>query len=186
MRLLLVTERSTWGHVANELAASTGFHVTHFAWSHGEPKPASGLGGWRGDWIVGFKADYILSGAELQLADAGAINFHPAPPDLRGVGTYDVAVAAGRATYGVTCHHMTTTVDAGPIVAVRRFDVHPGWSIAELREAAASHTFLLYLSIMHLIRTGVPLPTSAERWDGPLHTWRDLERLRETGSRPTT
>lgn len=174
--MLLVTDSSPWGvRVSRELSGRGGFTVTHVVWSHGDPPLPNGLGGWQGDWIVGFKADLIISPAELAGARAGAVNFHPAPPDLRGVGTYQVALREGRSQYGVTCHHMTRTVDAGPIIAVHRFGLADGWDATLLEEAAAAHLYALLLAGLPWLAGRVSVPTSAEVWSGRLHTWKQLE-----------
>lgn len=173
MSVLLVTDKSRWGVLAADHAKSAGLELTHMAWQHGDAD-ADGLDSWEGDWIVGFKADYILSSEELGRARAGAINFHPGPPTLRGVGTYQAAIEAGHKSYGVTCHHMVRKVDAGRIIATRHFDLRAGVGAGDLHEMAAAHLYLLYIEMISLIRKKAPLPESAEEWSGPLHTWKQL------------
>ncbi|MDH6604434.1 phosphoribosylglycinamide formyltransferase-1 [Streptomyces sp. SAI-208] len=173
--MLLVTDRSLWAELATEHARNVGFSVRHLGWEHGDEPVARGLGGWRGDWIVGFKADYILSAAELRQASAGALNFHPAPPDLRGVGTYGLALEEKRSTYGVTCHHMVERVDFGQIVDTAEFPISEQVDQLALHELAAAHLYALYVRVISLLRFGIALPSSDRTWSGPLHTWHESE-----------
>lgn len=176
---LVIGDGSIWGEVAHHFAEAVGFETEYFAWRHDEAPVPEGLGDWQGDWIFCFKADYILSSKELSRARLGVLNFHPGPPSLRGVGTYHVALDEGRSQYGVTCHHVTTGVDAGPIIATDYFDIAPGMTPLILQETAAAHLYLLYTKTLRLIQSGRPLPVSTEQWSGPLHTWKQLERRRK-------
>ncbi|MFJ6930653.1 formyltransferase family protein [Streptomyces nigra] len=175
LSVILVTDRSLWGKLVTEHARSVGFKVRHFAWEHGDEAVPRGLGGWRGDWILGFKADYILSSAELRQATAGALNFHPGPPDLRGVGTYQIALAERRSAYGVTCHHMVERVDFGQIVDIAEFPIPAHVDRLALHELAAGRLYTLYVRIIALLESGIALPSSERGWSGRLHTWRESE-----------
>ncbi|MFI1102234.1 formyltransferase family protein [Streptomyces melanogenes] len=174
--LLLVTDRSAWGELVGRLARMSGAAVSHMLWEHGDPVTQDPLDGWEGDWIIGFRADYVLSGQELKRARRGALNFRPGPPDIRGVGMYEVALARSADTFGVTCHHMVERVDAGPIVEVERFPVAEGATGTALGEEAAARAYLQFLRLMPLVVNGAELPVSTEEWRGPLHTWAQLRR----------
>ncbi|MER5383398.1 formyltransferase family protein [Streptomyces sp. NPDC002688] len=173
--MFLVTDRSLWGKIVTEHARNVGFSVRHLAWDHGDEPVQSALVDWRGDWVLGFKADYILSSSELKQASAGALNFHPAPPDLRGVGTYQIALDEMRSAYGVTCHHMVEKVDFGQIVDTAEFPIPTQVDRIALHELAAAHLYTLYVKVIALLRSGTALPSSDRRWSGRLHTWRDFE-----------
>ncbi|WHM40276.1 hypothetical protein [Streptomyces sp. BPTC-684] len=173
--LLLVTDRSAWGELVGRFARAAGAAVSHVLWEHGDPVARDPLGGWQGDWIIGFKADYVLSGRDLERARRGALNFRPGPPDIRGAGMYEVALARSVDTFGVTCHHMVERVDAGPIVEVERFPVGE-CAGAALCEEAAARAYLQYLRVMPLVLDGAELPVSTEEWSGPLHTRAQLSR----------
>lgn len=174
--LLLVTDRSAWGELVARFARAVGAEVSHVLWEHGDPVARDPLGGWEGDWIIGFQADYVLSGQDLKRARRGAVNFRPGPPDIRGGGMYEVALARSTDTFGVTCHHMTERVDAGPIIEVERFLVASRATAAALREEAAARAYLQYLRVLPLVVEGAPLPVSTEEWCGPLHTRAQLGR----------
>lgn len=185
--MLVISDRSHWGPIVCRFAESCGFECAHLVWQHGDPPQPRGLDGWAGDWIVGFKADYILTGAELAAAGKGALNFHPGPPSLRGVGGYEHAIASGWTTYGVTCHHMTVRVDAGPIITSASFGIPAGSGVDALREIAAAHLYIIFVQIVTALARGERLPTSGEQWSGPLHTWAELdERSTDVVDRPAT
>jgi len=171
LSILLVTDRSAWGLLAANYLDARSVEVTHFAWQKGVDTEGGSID-WEGDWIIGFKADYVLSASELASARSGAINFHPAPPNFRGVGTYDLAIANGARTYGVTCHHMTGRVDAGPIICAIEFAIPGKFSPDDLRELTAARLYALFVEVLCRIGNGAELPISNAQWSGPLHTWR--------------
>lgn len=174
--LLVVTDRSPWGEMASRYARTAGFAVTQIVWQRGDPARPRGFSGWSGDWIVAFKADYVLDSDELILARHGAVNFHPGPPHCRGVGTCEYAIEERWTTYGATCHHMSSRVDAGPIVETSSFPIEAGYGVTALRELTAARLYLLYLGILTRIGRGEKLPVSQARWSGPLHTWWEYEQ----------
>jgi hypothetical protein len=67
-----------------------------------------------------------------------AYNMHAASPEFPGRDPHHHAIYRGAKTYGATLHLMTAEVDAGPIVAVERFDVPERATPAALLSAANS------------------------------------------------
>jgi phosphoribosylglycinamide formyltransferase 1 len=184
-RILVITERSWWGARAYDFVATSGFAATHLVWQHGDPPRPRGLDGWRGEWIVSFKADYILTEAELGAASHGAVNFHPGPPNLRGVGGYEYAIENGWQTFGATCHRMNRWVDHGPIITTASFPIDEHLDVESLREATAARLYLLLIDVLARIRRGRELPTADVGWSGPLHTWAELaERVERMNAPP--
>ena len=60
----------------------------------------------------------------IDLADAGCLNFHPAPlPDMRGIGGYNVAILEDWPEWGVSAHFVDETFDTGDVVRVDRFPI---------------------------------------------------------------
>jgi len=173
--VFLITDRSPWSQMAADVARRRGLRLTHLDWERGDLSVEDPLSEWKGDWIIAFKADYIVPRDRLAHASRGAINFHPGPPSIRGIGAYEVAIEQNRRSYGVTCHHMTVRVDAGPIIKVRRFPMGEGVEAAELRDMAAAELLALYLQVIHFIVSGRRLPISTSKWSGPLHTWKEFD-----------
>ena len=72
---------------------------------------------WTGDYIVSYLCGWVVPQSLLDRAKVAAINFHPGPPEYPGTGCYNFALYEGATKYGVTCHHMAASVDAGAIIA---------------------------------------------------------------------
>lgn len=90
-----------------------------------------------------------------------ALNFHPAPlPEYRGFAPYTFGILNGERRWGVSCHHMTAEIDAGPIVEVRRFDIVDPDSVtaAGLKEQTMPHLAELFSDVLAKIAAGVELP----------------------------
>ncbi|MGB8383825.1 MAG: formyltransferase family protein [Dermatophilaceae bacterium] len=178
-KVLFVGDNSRWSELAADYLRRTFTTVETVLWDYGDEKPDV-LNTWHGDRIFCFKADLILDARTLGQATKTAINFHPAIPKYRGIGGYDYVIHEGGSEFGVTCHHMVTKIDAGPIIVVRRFAVLPSESVASLRDRAAAHCLLLFQEIVHRIRSGTALPTSDERWGATLYTRAMLEEFYRT------
>ncbi len=69
----------------------------------------------------------------LKIPRVGCINLHPAPlPAYRGVYPTFWELYNGERESGVSCHFMSERLDAGPIIASRRFPVSPGETVYSL------------------------------------------------------
>lgn len=172
-KILLIADRSVWSDLAAQYLFATGADVVAERWEKGEQRPR--IENWRGDWLLSFKSDLILCDDELRRAEQSAINFHPAPPHYRGIGGYCYAAHNKETHFGVTCHHMVTTVDYGQIIEVTHFPIIKGESKNTLKQRAAAQLLVLFQNVVMTILHGGRLPASAEQWRGPLRTRRELE-----------
>lgn len=111
-------------------------------WGEAFPAPD-----WQGDVIISYLSRWIVPAHIIKRADL-AINFHPAPPEYPGIGCFNWALYEGARTYGATCHAMVARVDWGPIIAVRRFDIAAGETVASLIERAYDVQLGLFREIM--------------------------------------
>ncbi|RYH45061.1 MAG: formyl transferase [Alcaligenaceae bacterium] len=60
----------------------------------------------------------------LTIPSKGVINFHPAPlPQYKGTGGYNLAILEAKSYWGVSAHYVDESIDTGPIIAVREFDI---------------------------------------------------------------
>ena len=183
-KVLFIGDRSPWSELAADYLRRTFTEVETILWDYGDEKPDT-LKTWRGDRIFCFKADLILDAHTLGQASKTAINIHPAIPTYRGIGGYDYVIHAGGPEFGATCHHIVTQIDAGPIIAVKRFPVLPGEGVASLRDRAAAHSLLLFQEIVHRMAIGVELPTSDEQWGRTLYTRTMLEEFHRSRKEAT-
>ena len=50
-----------------------------------------------------------------------AINFHPGPPNYRGIGCLNFALLSNEKYYGVTAHIINEKIDNGKILSFKKF-----------------------------------------------------------------
>lgn len=76
------------------------------------------------DWLFSIANLDLLEPELLELAQAGAINFHDGPlPDYAGLNAPVWAIAAGESAHGVTWHLMDSGIDRGDIVVQHSFAI---------------------------------------------------------------
>lgn len=98
-----------------------------------------------------------------------ALNFHPAPlPEYRGFAPYTFGILNGEREWGVSCHHMTAEIDAGPIVEVRRFPIENPDEVtaASLKEQTMPHLANLFRDVMERVARGEELPRLEQGYIG--------------------
>jgi len=86
-----------------------------------------------------------ITASLLSMPKKGFVNYHPGPlPSYKGPNEYEDAIKNKEIHWGVSLHYMNEDFDAGPIIKVKKFDLHePPSSIPEL--GAISHYFLFQL-----------------------------------------
>lgn len=167
--VLFIGERSKWSELASAYATSLFPQVTSVFWDFGDAYPNS-YHGWKGELILSFKSDLILSANILESANYGAINFHPAPPIYRGIGGYYYAIANRDSTFAATCHWMSEEIDAGKIIDVSDFRIPDDFDAADLRELTAFHALEQFKRITRMLASGCKLPESDKKWSPKLYT----------------
>lgn len=126
------------------------------------------------DLLISYRYHWVVPKACLP---ALAINFHPGPPEYPGIGSTDWALHDGARHFGVTAHHMAPLVDSGPIIAVRRFPMRPGETLATLTQRSHAHLLALADEVLTEVILGTPLPVSKETWVGKPRTRKQLDAL---------
>lgn len=132
---------------------------------------------WEGEYIISNLSRWVVPGYLLKKAKVAALNFHPASPDYPGIGCNNFALYAEAKEYGVTCHHMASRVDTGPIIAVKRFPVFETDNVATLLSRTYDHQLTLFYEIISLILEGKELPVSEERWTRKPFSRKELDDL---------
>lgn len=80
----------------------------------------------KADLVISYMYRNMVKQQSLDLATLAAVNFHAAPlPRFGGWAYYNVAILENEKTYGVTCHHMDTGFDTGPLCMQRFFNIDP-------------------------------------------------------------
>ena len=139
---------------------------------------------WRGDYIFCYRAHAILPESLIDRASIAAINFHPGPPEYRGIGCVNWALYDEAHTYGSTAHIMSAIVDAGPILDVCRFDVSPNASLEEVLGETYRQMAKQAKRVIGLLYSEGPAAidkmrgqSRAEKWSDRLYSKRELEQL---------
>lgn len=132
---------------------------------------------WSGDILISFIGSWIVPESLLQKTSVAAINFHPGSPEYPGTGCTNFAIYNGEKEYGVTCHHMKSTVDTGNIIAVRRFPISEEDSVFGVTQHCYQLIEELFYEIMECILQGKPLPVSSETWKRKPYTRKELNEL---------
>ena len=144
-------------------------------WDTGNAEPAH-LHDWQGDWIISYRGDFIFPPEIFERARKGAINFHPAPPKYRGLGSQHYAIFQGDTTYGSTCHHLADSVDTGAIIDVERFTIAPGETASSLRYKVGVHCLSQFLRLLSdYILLDKPLPVASENWGERLYQQKEID-----------
>jgi len=75
------------------------------------------------DYIICFRSYYILKKKQIEKSRFAAINFHPGPPEYRGIGCINYALYDNVKKYGVTAHIISKKIDSGKIIDVKRIRI---------------------------------------------------------------
>ena len=129
------------------------------------------------DYYISYLSSHIFNKPQLKQAKIAAINFHPGPPEYPGMGCYNFAIRDGVKKYGATCHFMAEKVDAGPIIAVERFNIFDNISVEILQQMTLNYLFSLFTKIMGILLSGGQLESNGEVWKREAYTREDLKEL---------
>ena len=132
---------------------------------------------WKGDLLISFIGSWIIPETLLQNTKLAAINFHPGSPDYPGTGCTNFAIYNGEKEYGVTCHHMKSTVDSGNIIAVKRFPIGDDDTVFGVTQQCYRLIEAMFYEIIECILQGKPLPKSDEKWKRKPYTRKELNEL---------
>ncbi len=177
-KTLFIGDYSEWSKRASEIVEAYSTDCEVIFWKPKEAKPKI-VEEWEGNWIFSFKSDLILSEKVLSSCSDGKINFHPAPPQYRGIGGYTYAVLNGDKSYGITAHHMVRKIDYGPIIKVLRFPMLIEEDPKLLRERSGAYCLILFYEIICSLVNGMGLPESKEGWEKKLYTRNELKQIAE-------
>ena len=142
----------------------------------GDPLPEQARR-WDGDYIISYLSRWIVPEALIARATAGAINFHPPPPNYHGVGCYNFALYDNVDEYGATCHFMAAKVDSGEIIATKRFPVFPSDDVASLVNRTYDFQLILFYEVVGQIIKGEQPHASGEKWGGRPFSRKELNAL---------
>jgi hypothetical protein len=123
--------------------------------------------------LIAFTTSVIVPQFILAQLRYGAYNFHPGPPEYPGWAPAHFALYDGATGFGVTAHAMVQKVDAGPIIAIDRFDIPTEANVATLEGCAYARLARLFWSLSKVLATQTEsLPELPIRWGGRKNTRR--------------
>lgn len=135
------------------------------------------------DALFAFRSHVIVRRAVLATVPL-CINFHPGPPERRGSGCVNVAIASGDGTYGATCHHMDDQIDHGPIIDVRRFPINIKDSVRDVLARTYDNMLCQFYDVVDAVATRRPLSLTDANWSGPLGSAKEMNALRQIDLSP--
>ena len=130
------------------------------------------------DLLVAFRSHVIVQRAFLDRIPH-CVNFHPGPPERPGTGCINFALIEGDAAYGATCHRMTETVDAGPIIRVHRFAIGKKDTIASVLDRTYDHMLCQFYEVIEAIAQGRDPGLSGDTWTGKATRKAQMDALQE-------
>lgn len=139
----------------------------------GDRFPEEECSGWEQQSVISFNSRWIIP---AQLLRGIAVNFHPGPPEYRGIGCLNYALYDGAASYGVCAHGMMPEPDAGTILAVKRFPILYSDTVATLLRRTHDYQLALFYDVLAGLLCGEYFYTG-EQWSGELRGRKDLDAL---------
>lgn len=97
------------------------------------------------DIAISVQYHEILGPPALRKAREITVNYHMAPlPEYRGCNQFSFAIVHADQEFGTTLHRMSEAVDAGEIIAERRFEIPAGCFVDELYRMTCEQTLRLF------------------------------------------
>ena len=100
------------------------------------------------DYIFCFRSFYILKNNILKNVKKAAINFHPGPPEYRGIGCVNYALYENSKFYGCTAHYINKKIDNGEIIKVKKFKISKKNTILEVLTKTYKEMFKMAITIV--------------------------------------
>ena len=129
------------------------------------------------DYLFNFLSPVIVPRLLLETIKVASINFHPAPPKWPGIGSPSFALYENDKTFGVTAHHMTQKIDAGPIIQVLHFPILLSDTCDSLFARALNYSLILFYEVLKNIDKTGRISTSSELWQKKALTRKQFERF---------
>lgn len=134
------------------------------------------INNWRGDYIFSFRSKFILKKNILKKAKKMSINFHPGPPEYRGIGCANFAILNDEKVYGVTAHLINNKIDNGKILKVNYFKIKKSWNLKLLLKKTHQSLLELALEIIDKLFKK-KIFKSNYRWSNKLYNLKQLNEL---------
>ena len=124
--------------------------------------------------LIGFTTEVIVPQFILAQIGLGCYNFHPGPPEYPGFEPIRFALYDDARSFGVTAHVMTSQIDSGPIVGVKRFSIGPDASYTDFQAGMVKVLLELFRELAHqLASANDSLPIVKIPWATKRYTRKD-------------
>ena len=137
------------------------------------------------DHIFCFRSFFILSKSLIKNTKYGAINFHPGPPNYRGVGAPNFALYNNDKFFGCTAHFMNSKIDSGKIINVKKFRIKKSDNVETLLNKTHQEMLKQGILIINKIIKDPKLDkmkissTNKYQWCKKLNSLKDLNKFYE-------
>lgn len=137
---------------------------------------------WKGDYIFCFRSNYLLKKNEIKKVSKNIINFHPGPPQYRGIGCVNFAIMNNEKRYGSTVHLIDTEkIDNGKIVDVFLWRIKNGASVEEILFKTYEKQFYQLKKVVKYIKKDnlvfLIKKNKNYKWSKKIYTKKDLNNL---------
>ena len=137
---------------------------------------------WKGDYIFCFRSNYLLKSNEIKKASKYVINFHPGPPQYRGVGCVNFAIMNNEKKYGSTAHLIDSEkIDNGKIVDVVMWKIKNNSFVDEILFKTYAKQFNQFKKVIRYIKKDnlefLIKKNKKYRWSKKLYTKKELKNL---------
>ncbi|MBM3513788.1 MAG: hypothetical protein FJX59_08735 [Alphaproteobacteria bacterium] len=128
--------------------------------------------------IIAFASGVIVPAETLAHLPGGAYGFHPGPANYRGLFPSAFALYDGATDFGVTLYKLTAEPDAGPIIAIDRFEVPEGSDRLALDTLTLKRMVALLTKLAGIL-TNLDLTAApcGATWSGPVRRNSDFAAL---------
>ena len=148
--------------------------------THSKDKPNKKILNWKGDLIICFRSHFILNAMFIKKAKIGAINFHPGPPQYRGIGCINFALNNLENYYGATAHLIEKKVDSGKILNLKLFKISKNSTIDKILKKTYEVQIKQFNELItKLIKENYDFKKFNQKysWSSKLYLRKDLEKL---------
>jgi methionyl-tRNA formyltransferase len=133
------------------------------------------------DIIISFRSLYIIN-KKLLSNSKFSFNFHPGPPEYRGIGCVNFAILNNEKFYGSTLHLTNNKIDNGKIIDVKRFKIKKSDNIDKILDKTYNQQLKQLDFLILAIKNSTLMSKILDRknkakWSKKLYTKKDLENL---------
>jgi len=138
------------------------------------------------DYIFCFRSPIIIKNNLIKKTKIALINFHPGPPNYRGIGCVNFAVYNDEIYYGSTAHLIENEkIDSGKIIDVKKFKIKKKYTIDKILKITHKNMYQQAIKLINKILLNnnfiqVQIKKNSKiKWSGKLYTRKELNKFYE-------